>query len=309
VLILLNPYANHGRAHHRWLEVRDALEAGERPFVATTTRRAPTAEDVVRWHAEGHRVLVAAGGDGTANALINAIMDPQTDQPRVDVAVGAIGLGSSNDFHKPLDPEHMLAGYPARIDAERAHRVDLGKVTLHGPEARTHWFAINASFGVTALGNHLFNHPGPLLARVKPRSFDLAMALTVAQAVARFRPVPLTLRIEAPEPEEITIAATNLGILKNVHFTGSLRYDTPVCPDDRHFDVNAYADLRLPGMVRALFHLARGRFLGTAGAHHWRATRLEVEAPRPVPLEADGEVFLVERARFEVVARCLRLCS
>ena len=42
LLILLNPNANHGRAHRRWLEVRDALEAGGQPFVATTTRRAPT---------------------------------------------------------------------------------------------------------------------------------------------------------------------------------------------------------------------------------------------------------------------------
>jgi len=308
VLILLNPHANHGRAHSRWLGVRDALEASGRPFVAVVTHRAPTPEDVVRWHAQGHDALVAAGGDGSANALINALMDPETDQPRVDVAVGAIGLGSSNDFHKPLDPERLLGGYPARIGAAR--RVDLGKVVLFGPEgAQTHWFAINASFGVTALGNHLFNHPGPVLARVKPRSFDVAFALTVAAAVARFRPTPLTIRIEAPEPEEVTLAATNLGILKNVHFTGSLRYDTPVRPDDGHFDVNAYDRLRLGGMARAFANLARGRFLGTAGAYHWRATRLEVEAPHPVPLEADGEVFLVERARFEVVPRCLRLCS
>ena len=330
MLILVNPSASHGRAHRRWMAVHQELIRRGIDFTARVTRRAISPEDIDRFCHQGHKVLIAAGGDGTVNGLINSLMDAKTDRPRHPCVVGAVGLGSSNDFHKPKSPERRVAGIPARIDANRAHDVDLGKVTIWGPKnveppsetlttagsnheslesVRIRYFAINASFGVTALGNHLFNNPKGLLAWAKPRSYNLASTLTIIEAIIRFRRIPLTIRIDAPEPFEGTFEVNNLGILKNVHFTGALRYDTPVLPDDGFFDVNLYCGHSLPGMMRSLSNVARGRFLGTLGSHHWRATRLTVTAREPVPLEVDGEVFLTNKARFEVIPRCIRLCG
>jgi diacylglycerol kinase family enzyme len=310
MLILLNPHSNHGKGHSRWLKVKKVLEEREKPFTALVTRKAPTRDDLSSYWEQGHTVLIAAGGDGTVSLLINTLMDPITDTPRFPFTLGAIGLGSSNDFHKPRSAGGSTAGIPVLLDHQNPRTVDLGKITFEseGGEKRIHYFAINASYGVTALGNFLFNNPGRTIEWAKPRSVSLAIAFATAGAIRQFKPVDLKITTDHPNHHNSEFSVNNLGILKNVHFTGSLRYDTPVQQDDGLFDVNLYEGLNLAGMLSSLFNLARGRFIGTRRAHHWRSKTVHVTAPYPVPLEADGEVFLVAEAKFEVVPSCLRLC-
>ena len=311
MIVLLNPRANHGRAAKRWCRLQHRVEAEGRSLEVISLNGRLTPDDFSRFRRRGHEVVIAAGGDGTVNGVINALIDPQTDRPRQPLALGAIGLGSSNDFHKPIAGRRCVQGLPLRIDVDGARPVDLGKVSLRDAEGRTRirYFAINASFGVTALGNYVFNHPNRALAWAKGRSVSAAIALAIAEALVRFRPLPLTISLSGSTQSQTTYEVVNLGILKNVHFTGCLRYDTPVTPDDGQFDVNLYEGLGVRGMLGALCHLCRGRFLGTRGSHHWRTDRLEVRSPFPVPLETDGEVYLVSEARFEVVPSCLRLCA
>ena len=128
-------------------------------FVAPVSA-AEAASVIAAGTAAGHDAIVVAGGDGTVNLALNVIMDPATDRPRAPrVALGAIGLGSSNDFHKPIAPERDLAGAPARVDVEGATVVDVGKATIQLPgEGRlVRYFLLNASMGMVADGNNAFN--------------------------------------------------------------------------------------------------------------------------------------------------------
>ncbi|KPK83310.1 MAG: hypothetical protein AMS25_00130 [Gemmatimonas sp. SM23_52] len=311
MIVLLNPRANHGRAAERWRRLQRLVEAEGRSLEVISLDGRLTPDTFTGFRQQGHEAIIAAGGDGTVNAVINALMDADTDRPHEPLALGAIGLGSSNDFHKPIAGRRCVQGAPMRIDVDGARPVDLGKVTSRDAQGRTRvrYFAINASLGVTALGNFLFNHPDRALAWAKGRSVSAAIALAIAEALIRFRPLPLTICVTGSTQHHTTYEVVNLGILKNVHFTGCLRYDTPVTPDDGLFDVNLYEGLGTPGMLCALCHLSRGSFLGTRGSHHWRADHLEVHSPIPIPLETDGEVYLVSEARFEVVPSCLRLCA
>ena len=104
-------------------------------------------------------------------------------------------------------------------------------------------------------------------------------------------------------------ALSNMGVIKRVHFAGSMRYDTPVRPDDGRFDVNVAAGMDRLEFVKAVAAISRGRFLGLPKCVHWRAERVRVVPAAPTALELDGEVHEVAEVTLRVVPRVLTVCG
>jgi diacylglycerol kinase family enzyme len=104
------------------------------------------------------------------------------------------------------------------------------------------------------------------------------------------------------------VSVSNLGVVKNPHFAGSLRYDSPFEPASGKFFVHLLAGQRPLRLLQALIGLARGRFAGRFGSRSWQATRLGIDAPAPFPIEVDGEVVLARRACFALRPGGLRVC-
>ena len=92
----------------------------------------------------GEANFIAAGGDGTINNLLNLLID-STDASQIDnLTIGAIGLGSSNDFHKPFN--NIIDGIPYAINFNDTQMRDVGYIDFfkNGETCRKH-FLINAS--------------------------------------------------------------------------------------------------------------------------------------------------------------------
>ena len=71
--------------------------------------------------------VLAAGGDGTVHAVVNAMLESDTDVP-----LGIIGSGTSNDFATHLGIQGDLESYIERIAADESRRIDLGVLDGHG---------------------------------------------------------------------------------------------------------------------------------------------------------------------------------
>jgi diacylglycerol kinase family enzyme len=187
--------------------------------------------------------------------------------------------------------------------------VDVGWIhcrTVEGETVHRPWI-INASIGATADGNHHFNSGAtPMIRALRRISMGAALAWAAVRAVATNRPRVLTLALDGGVP--LRLAVRNLGVVKNPHFTGMLRYDSPFVPDDGAFHVHALEGVSRPRLWATLARLARGHFVGLPGTRTWRAQRLSVTAPEPFALEADGEVVMTRAVRFTVQPRALRVC-
>jgi diacylglycerol kinase family enzyme len=308
-LVIVNPHAAGGQGAAQWARLAPRLQT-RYPHVAVVTQDAEEAARAAATAAEaGVKVLVAAGGDGAVHALLNAVMDPLTDAPRWDVAIGAVGLGSSNDFHKPFAPARRVARVPVAMDLDAARALDLGRADWLTPEgtARSAYFLLNSSLGATAKGNYRYNHPSGVLAMLKGLSPALAIQWGTLEAVAGFENVNVRLEVDDDVFEDVALG--NMGVIKRVHFAGSMRYDTPVTPDDGHFDVNWCADQTRGEFVKAVLAIGEGRFLGLPKCHHMRATRVRVVPQTPTALELDGEVHAIREVSLRVVPRAIRVCG
>jgi diacylglycerol kinase family enzyme len=308
MLVLLNPAAGGGRALARWRQVARSLNGQLGPFELCESGAPERVESRIAWCLRlGERRFVAAGGDGTVNLLIASLVNVATPADLAEVRIGAVGLGSSNDFHKPFR-NGGRRGVPCRLDFGAAVLRDLGVLLYTDPDgvARRRCWINNASVGVTADGNYRFNQPDILLRWLKRVSTGAGIGYAALSALMAHRPRQLIL--QSDEGPVAAVSVSNLGVVKNPHFAGSLRYDSPFEPASGKFFVHLLAGQRPLRLLQALIGLARGRFAGRFGSRSWQATRLGIDAPAPFPIEVDGEVVLARRACFALRPGGLRVC-
>jgi diacylglycerol kinase (ATP) len=302
-LVALNPASHHGAGASRWNRASARVTEQFDAAIVETDTGSAWRKQVGQSLAEGVRVFIAAGGDGTINALLNAVARSWPSVSLGQLTLGAVGLGSSNDFHKPYG--EMVAGIPVRLgeasprDVGRARYLDADGVE------RERLFLISGSIGVTAAANAFFNDGDALLRALKPRWVGGAIVYAAMRTIAVARGWRATLRM--PAIETVTDLA-NLSVMKTPYLSGSFSYDTPVAPASGLFAVNLCEHMGRVGLLKTLMGLARGRFKGRPGTRHWAVPELEVESSRPFDLELDGEVVSARRVRFDLLPERIGVC-
>lgn len=299
-LVLLNSTARQGLAAARWPRIRRELDARIDARVVTLDRGGLWREAVDSALRSGVRNFVAAGGDGTVHALVEQLVAGRGLLPLDAFTLFAVGLGSSNDFHKPARSVH--SGIPLRVDNTRAAPRDVGLVRFSdeaGRERRS-VLVVSASAGVVAEGNALFERSRP-----GRRLTGLAIASSALRAIVRSRSFRVRLRHDGVDEE---VSLSSLSVLKTPWLSGSLRYDLPVAPDDGAFAVGLCEGMGRVRLLATLAGLACGRFRGK-GTRAFRTASLELSAEKPFLLEIDGEVVTAREARFEILPQRIRACA
>jgi len=309
MIVVLNPNAAGGKALQKWVRIEPEMRRRWGRFAVLLSDAAHPLEDrLASLAGAGETEFVAAGGDGTINALVHALMVSIPEGRRAPIAIGAIGLGSSNDFHKPVGPKRYIAGIPCALAFPSAARRDVGVLGFRSDhkEGDRH-FLINASAGITAEANRLFNIPDGMLLRLKRGSARGAILSAAALAMLGFADIPAILQIDNGSRRSVRLS--NLAVLKSPHISGDLMY-----PGGPGYDSGCFTVALLRGAGRLarlkLFHaLMHGRLPHTDAIETWTASTVTLAAEIPFPVEFDGEVILANAARFSVLPQHLKVCT
>jgi len=256
---------------------------------------------------EGETFFVAAGGDGTFNRMVTGLMRAEGKLGQ-DIILGAIGLGSSNDLHKPLDGRKVVEGIPLRLDRERSPKANIVRIRtldVEGAE-KVSYSVVNSSFGIISMGNRIFNRPHGLTAFLKKVWTPLGIYSAAVMAVVGFDPFNCRLFLDGKEK---STSVTNLSILLNPHFTGDLEYDTPIDQYTDHFLVNLAEGMGVFGRLNLFIRMIRGKFIGNPKCHSWKVKEFVVVPDSPIGIEYDGEVDVVSRAEFALIRGGIRICA
>jgi diacylglycerol kinase family enzyme len=308
MIVLINPSAGGGRALSKWSRVEPHLRENTGHMQIFVTDNVDQMRDCVNGAlSRGHREFVAGGGDGTVNAVLASLVECAPAGELSRISLGAIGLGSSNDFHKPY--RQVIEGVPCRIGFASAAPHDIGVLSFVDPQGwtGTRYWLINASIGTTAEANHFFNHPDRVLRFLKRKSTSSGILYAAANALLRHRAREMTITLD--DSISTTSFTRNIGVVKNPHFAGSLHYDTPYEPDSGEFYVHSLDRVSLPRLALTFAGLARGRFTGRKGTRSWKAHKVAVRNCGPFAVEFDGEVAEVSEATFSLIRGQLKVCS
>ena len=304
--VFLNSAAGGGRALRTWKAIENDLH----PYladpnvavVADVTHARTQMENAL---ARGETRFVAAGGDGTVNLLVDTIVKSAPADVLSQVCIGAVGLGSSNDFHKPIRKDHQVRGVPFRLDFTSPVAHDVCLLDIGRGEPR-HW-VVNASIGLTARANSFFNEPDRVLRFLKNGSSGAAIVYAAVHTLAAKRDQRMMLQVDCGLPMDVSI--TNIGIVKNPNFSGSLTYRSPYEPDSGSFFVHLCEGMSRRRVLLTLWQSSRRGFIGLPSTRTWQARHFAVKATETFPVEFDGETLEACHASFAALRGLIQICS
>jgi diacylglycerol kinase family enzyme len=305
--VFLNPACDGERGLKKWsgiaLELKNRFGDPQMSQIISTAALIGQLRDLLM---RGERLIVAAGGDGTVNWVLNAVYSIPGAIPQV--MFGAIGLGSSNDYHKPFVSRMRIKGIPIRLNSERSQWQDIIEIRYQNQrgDLSTRYCINNASLGITAEANALYNANDPVIRGIQRYSIEAAIAVSAVRTIFAYRNLPCRIRIDDRSPFFSRI--TNLGIIKNPHFAGTLRYELDIGPQDGSLGLCLCRNMSRSQTVRTLVRLYQGRFQDLRGTSSWIASRVAVSSDRCFALEMDGEVVRTGNAEFKVLPKAVRCC-
>ena len=291
--MIFNPVAKGDKARR----FRDSLESFAADCVLKKTNAAGDARRLATEAIhEGFDLIIAAGGDGTLNEVLNGLGDAPDGFTRA--CLGVLPLGTVNVFARelgiPLQPEFawkvIRQGSPIRADLARV------EFTVHDRSERR-YFAQLAGAGLDARAIELVSWP--LKKKIGPLAYLWAglRALT-----GKLPPVTATASSQSLTGELILVGNGRL-------YGGNYEVFPAATLHDGRLDVCAFPRARWLTLARcALPLLLRGR-LPEAVVRRFQAESLTLTCASAAALELDGELVGHLPAQFSVVRGGLRVLA
>lgn len=252
---------------------------------------------------KGITCFISAGGDGSINHILNSLMEI-TEGRLEGIGLGAIGLGSSNDFQKPYGLQ--IRGIPCRIQFREETLSDIGMV--HYKDESNEWrskaFLINASLGITADANQLFNRGDFIIRTLKSRALDFTILYTALKTLLIHKNKEISIR-ENGNWRDMKFA--NISITKSSYISGGFYYKQCPARDSGQFGFHFTGDISRLGIIRTLMDLSKGIFRETEKKKTRFLSQLEISSEEVLALETDGEIQLGHNFRFSTFPRAIKL--
>jgi YegS/Rv2252/BmrU family lipid kinase len=264
--------------------IQTAAELGWRLEIAETR----AAGDATRLAAEavqaGHPIVLAGGGDGTLNEVIQALVGTAT-------AVGAVPLGTVNVWVRELGLSLDPVEATRQLLLGQVRQIDLGRINGR-------YFLLMAGLGFDAVAVHAIEG-SPQKRRFGPLAFFAAGAVEAL----RTRGVRLRLRADGRIFETnaalVTIGNTRL-------WAGAVQITHRATAADGLLDVCIFPGRSLLTKLRHLFLVVIGRHEEDPEVTYLQVRELLVATRSPIPIQVDGEPFGTTPARVEIVPGAVR---
>ena len=231
--------------------------------------------------------LLVAGGDGTVHEIVNLMMKGNLDLP-----LGIIGSGTSNDFATYLGVNTDLEAYLDTIASGRTRRVDLGR--MDGT-----YFINVASGGAMACIAHEVN------ARIKNSLGKMAYYLKGIGELPKFRYFPLKIEADGAHYE----LETFLFVIINSPVVGSMKnVANGVAVDDGKLDLLSIGKCSIPKLMSITADLIAGKPVSEReDVLHVQAKHFRIESGIPVESDIDGECGPMLPLTIETVPRAVAI--
>jgi diacylglycerol kinase (ATP) len=226
----------------------------------------------------GFNYVVVAGGDGTLNEVVNAVVLARRAR---DVRIGILPLGTGNDFGRTLRLPATLAD---NIDILRDPTAVVRQIDfVRAKGARVRYF-VNTSVG---------GFTGEIGQKLSPRTKQswgpLAYLRGAAAALPKLRCYPAEIIFD--DARQISGEFYNV-IVANGRYAGC---GVPVAPEadpsDRRLDVILIPRLPPADLVIAVAEMLLGTHARNQNILHRRATKVAIRSHPRMRFNVDGEPF------------------
>ena len=283
---IVNPHARSGLGQKVWNELETILKRKNVDYNVYFTKYQKHATKITSEITSDGRehTVVALGGDGTVNEVVNGIQDFHK------TIFGYIPIGSSNDFARGLElPTDPVAALENILKCPKLHPMNVGEITYKDKKRR---FAVSAGIGFDADICHeaVVSHVKYFLNKLR-----LGKLTYVCIALHRlFVTTPCTVSVTLDHEKTIKFPKTYfVALMNNKYEGGGVKFCPKADNSDDKLDVMVASNV--PKLkVLCLIPLALfGWHTPFKGVNIYKCKHIAIHTENALPVHTDGEpIFL-----------------
>jgi len=289
-LFIINSTAGHGKTGKKINQLVLNLNKYKFDYEIEITKYAGHACELAEQATDsGFDKIIAMGGDGTANEVVNGIMRSKNS---ANVVMGILPEGTGNDFARVFKLPHDVKRAVQCFKQQKIINIDLGKV-------EEHYFLNSFGLGFDAVVaknvNDLKNIQG--LARYM---------VAILKAMVRYQNYRGILENDN-QKREINFILFSVG---NGKFCGNGFKLTPDAqPDDGKLDIGIVCGLTRRRLLKLLPQARNGKHLQQPEVEMLKTSKFKISSEKPLPYYMDGEIPTLKNNReieVELIPGCIR---
>ena len=289
--VIANPTAGRGAGERAIPQIERLLNQYSLDFDIVCTERPWHAAELAREAVIAeYDVIVAVGGDGTANEVINGLMEAK-QAGRHSSAMGVLSVGRGNDFAHAVGVPYDLELACQALAEDHRRMIDVGRVA-GGLYPQGRYFGNCVGVGFDAIGT--------IEAAKLPRLGGfLSYFVAVLKTIFLYYKAPLT-TIEY-DGQTLTQPSLLISIMNGRRLGGGFMMAPDAEPDDGLFDLCIAGQVSRARMFSLIPHFLRGTQATQDSITTKRAARISVTAIEgSLPAQTDGEILCTDGQHLEI---------
>ncbi len=298
--LIVNPTAGGGTAGKSIPDIERRLHKSGLDFDLVQTERPWHAVELARAAAAEVDVVVAVGGDGTANEVLNGLMLAKNAGHTVTMGVLCVGRG--NDFAFGVGIPTELAASCEALTADRRRTIDVGHVVGGDlPEGR--YFGNGVGIGFDAV-------VGFVAAKMKHVRGFVGYFVAAIKTIFVYFKAPLV-RLEF-DGQPMDLHALMVSVMNGTRMGGGFIMAPNGVPDDGVFDLCIARQVSRPRIFAVMLKFMKGTQAEHPAITTGRTNRITVTAMEgTLPAHADGETLCTEgrKLELEIIPNAIEIVS
>ena len=244
-------------------------------FIIEINSEEVSTESIVAKYRDQKNILLAVGGDGMVNRVLNGIAG-------TDNILGIIPLGTGNDFYKSVEKDLK----------EYYNTCDLIKINDR------HFINV-ACFGIDA---DVANKKGEVTSKLIPKSQRYNASLLKTFSQYKCRNLEIEINGESLSGEYTTVAVCN-----GIYYGNGYKISPTSNPTNGLLDVYVVDKVNKLRMVNLILKMKEGNHLNEKEVHHYQTNKMIIKSPTSFVANIDGEELFDRRFEIEVLKNGIML--
>lgn len=298
IKFILNPVAGRGYSAKAEHEICQYLKEEGLDFdLVRTERKCHATELAEQAIKDGFQLVVAAGGDGTTNEVINGLLAP-AKEGQISGTLGLIATGSGSDFSYNIGMPTNLREACHRIAQGNTKIVDLVKFSLDGGNHRYFDNQLGIGFdGTVTVEAKKFK---------RLRGMALYLPVVIKTIFVSNKATRVTIDYDN---QRIDLMTLQISIANGAREGGGFYMAPEARVDDGYLDLCIVKDVSKLRMLSILPHFMKGTHTQLDEVHSFRARKITITSDDNLIAHYDGELLCTEghKIECEIIPQTLRV--
>ncbi|MGH2662435.1 MAG: diacylglycerol/lipid kinase family protein [Actinomycetota bacterium] len=297
LLLIANPRSGRGQVGDELPEVERQLIARGLGYRILVTEGPGHATAAAREALEsGTRFLVAAGGDGTVQEVVNGMIDDDSPVAQ-DTVLGVVAAGSGCDFVRTFGLPGDATRAVRHLEGDRLYPIDVIKAEYRDRGGSVVRYVPNIA--EVGLGGAVVVRAERLPRWLGRSRYFWGFWLSVG----RYRPSELDVKVDR---KEFSGRANNIVVANCQFYGGGMKISPRSYPGDGLIEVQISTGPKSDAFTM-IPKIYKGEHVPHPNIKEMRGKVISVDGERPLPVEGDGEVLGTTPVTFTVLPQIVAL--